>query len=43
MNLAVPTIVTLLAAVFFFVLERARPGRELPNAPGWYARAISSP
>ena len=36
MSIALPTIVTLLAAVFFFVLERARPGRELPNAPGWY-------
>jgi sterol desaturase/sphingolipid hydroxylase (fatty acid hydroxylase superfamily) len=40
MNLALPTVVTLVAAVFFFVLERAKPGRELPNAPGWYARAI---
>ena len=33
MSLALPTIVTLLAAVFFFVLE-------LPNAPGWYARGL---
>lgn len=41
MSLALPTAVTLLAAVFFFVLERLRPGRELPNAPGWYARAVS--
>src|SRR5688572_18401290 len=40
LNLALPTVVTLAAAVFFFALERARPGRELPNAPGWYARAI---
>ena len=40
MNLALPTIVTLTAAVLFFVLERTRPGRELPNAPGWYARAV---
>jgi sterol desaturase/sphingolipid hydroxylase (fatty acid hydroxylase superfamily) len=24
----------------FLVLERVRPGRQLPNAPGWYARAI---
>src|SRR5579862_1082131 len=25
--------------VFFFVLERVLPGRQLPEAPGWYARA----
>ena len=25
--------------VFFFVLERVLPGRELPEAPGWYLRA----
>lgn len=28
------------AAVVFFILERVSPGRELPEAPGWYARAI---
>src|SRR5713226_3199745 len=27
-------------ALIFFVLERVLPGRELPEAPGWYARAI---
>lgn len=40
MRLALPTAFTVLAAVFFFVLERVKPGRELPNAPGWYGRAI---
>ena len=40
MTVALPTIVTLLAAAFFFTLERVRPGRELPNARGWYTRAI---
>lgn len=40
MNLTLPTIVTLIAAASFLTLERARPGRELPNAPGWYGRAI---
>lgn len=40
MTLALPTLCTLIAAVFFLVLERRRPGRELPNAPGWYARAV---
>ena len=39
-NIALPTTVTLIAAAFFLTLERARPGRELPNAPGWYGRAI---
>ena len=29
-----------LAATAFMILERVRPGRELPNAPGWYARAL---
>ncbi len=28
-----------LAAVFF-VVERVVPGRQLPEAPGWYARAV---
>jgi sterol desaturase/sphingolipid hydroxylase (fatty acid hydroxylase superfamily) len=27
------------ASLFFFVFERVMPGRELPEAPGWYARA----
>jgi sterol desaturase/sphingolipid hydroxylase (fatty acid hydroxylase superfamily) len=39
-NIALPTICTLIAAAFFLTLERVRPGRELPNAPGWYGRAI---
>ena len=40
MTLAVPTVATLIAAVCVLALERVRPGRELPNAPGWYGRAI---
>jgi sterol desaturase/sphingolipid hydroxylase (fatty acid hydroxylase superfamily) len=28
------------AAIGFMILERAAPGRELPNAPGWYGRAL---
>jgi sterol desaturase/sphingolipid hydroxylase (fatty acid hydroxylase superfamily) len=28
------------ASIGFMVLERVAPGRELPNAPGWYGRAI---
>jgi len=27
-------------ALVFFVLERMRPGRNLPEPPGWYARAV---
>ena len=28
------------AAIGFMILERVAPGRELPNAPGWYGRAL---
>jgi sterol desaturase/sphingolipid hydroxylase (fatty acid hydroxylase superfamily) len=28
-----------MATILFFVLERVVPGRQLPEAPGWYARA----
>ena len=27
-------------ALIFFALERLQPGRELPESPGWYARAV---
>jgi sterol desaturase/sphingolipid hydroxylase (fatty acid hydroxylase superfamily) len=37
----VPTsLLIVILAIAFMVLERVAPGRELPNAPGWYARAI---
>jgi len=39
-NLALPTIFTVFAAMAFFTLERAAPGRELPNSRGWYGRAV---
>src|SRR5438094_8135705 len=32
------TLICAIAAIFL-VLERAIPGRELPESPGWYARA----
>ncbi len=38
--LALPTLLTLVAAAIFLTLERVAPGRELPNAPGWYLRAL---
>jgi hypothetical protein len=40
MTLALPTICTMLVAPAFLPLERLAPGRELPHAPGWYARAV---
>jgi len=35
----VPLLIIVAATVAFFVLERLLPGRELPEAPGWYVRA----
>ena len=29
----------IVTTLFFFILERVLPGRELPEAPGWYSRA----
>lgn len=34
-----PISIILAATVLFFLAERVLPGRELPEAPGWYARA----
>jgi hypothetical protein len=39
-TLAITSLTIVLAAAAFLILERVRPGRELPNAPGWYARAL---
>jgi sterol desaturase/sphingolipid hydroxylase (fatty acid hydroxylase superfamily) len=39
-TLAVTSLLIAGAAAAFLVLERLRPGRELPNAPGWYVRAM---
>ena len=38
--LATPTLLIIISAIIFLILERVRPGRELPNAPGWYGRAL---
>lgn len=35
----IPILLIAFASVFFFLLEHVFPGRELPEAPGWYARA----
>jgi sterol desaturase/sphingolipid hydroxylase (fatty acid hydroxylase superfamily) len=34
-----PIAIIVLSTLVFFVAERLLPGRELPEAPGWYARA----
>lgn len=34
-----PAALIVAVVVFFFVAERVRPGRALPESPGWYARA----
>ena len=36
---ALPVALICLATLLFFVLERVRPGRELPHVRGWYVRA----
>jgi sterol desaturase/sphingolipid hydroxylase (fatty acid hydroxylase superfamily) len=38
-SLALPTLLTFVSAAVFLTLERLAPGRELPNAKGWYFRA----
>jgi sterol desaturase/sphingolipid hydroxylase (fatty acid hydroxylase superfamily) len=35
----IPTVIIIAATLVFFIGERVIPGRELPEAPGWYARA----
>jgi sterol desaturase/sphingolipid hydroxylase (fatty acid hydroxylase superfamily) len=35
----IPILIITAATLFFFALERVLPGRRLPEAPGWYARA----
>lgn len=36
-----PVVVMILGGGAIFVAERLFPGRELPEAPGWYARALA--
>jgi hypothetical protein len=35
----IPMVIITAATLVFFVAERVLPGRELPEAPGWYLRA----
>jgi sterol desaturase/sphingolipid hydroxylase (fatty acid hydroxylase superfamily) len=39
-KISLPTRLLGVSTVIFFVMERARPGRQLPQSKGWYARAI---
>jgi len=37
---SLPIVLIALVTAIFFVLERVRPGRELPRVQGWYVRVI---
>jgi sterol desaturase/sphingolipid hydroxylase (fatty acid hydroxylase superfamily) len=39
-HIALPTILTAASTLIFFIVERVRPGRTLPHAPGFYGRAL---
>ena len=41
MAYTLPMVLTTLSTVLFLGAERLFPGRELPNSPGWYVRALS--
>jgi len=38
--MTLPSIMVIVATMLFLILERAFPGRELPNSKGWYGRAL---
>jgi hypothetical protein len=37
---ALTSLLIVFLAIAFMILERVAPGRALPSAPGWYARAM---
>src|SRR5450631_654462 len=39
-TLAFTSLLIVCSALAFMTLERVAPGRDLPNTPGWYARAM---
>jgi sterol desaturase/sphingolipid hydroxylase (fatty acid hydroxylase superfamily) len=39
-TLALTVLLIALSTIAFMILERVAPGRELPNSPGWYGRAL---
>ena len=38
--MTLPSMLVVLATIIFLIMERAFPGRELPEAKGWYWRAL---
>lgn len=40
LNLSLATIFTAISTLLFLILERLRPGRELPHSKNWYSRAL---
>lgn len=38
--MTLPTIITILATIFFLIIERLKPGRKLPKIKNWYYQAI---
>jgi sterol desaturase/sphingolipid hydroxylase (fatty acid hydroxylase superfamily) len=36
----IPFAIIVVVTILFFIFERVLPGRELPEAPDWYARAV---
>ncbi|MDY6978897.1 MAG: sterol desaturase family protein [Pseudomonadota bacterium] len=39
-TITLPTLLVIISTTVFLVWEHVRPGRELPNSTGWYARAL---
>ncbi len=39
-NQLLPSVLLIVSTIFFFTMERLRPGRELPHVKGWYWRAL---
>jgi hypothetical protein len=37
---SLPTLLMGASTIAFLILERVRPGRELPHSQGWYLRAV---
>ena len=39
-SISLPTVLLGASTAIFFIMERVRPGRQLPQSKGWYVRAI---
>lgn len=40
-NLTTPSLLLIIATIFFLLWERLHPGRQLPKVKGWYLRAFA--